>query len=165
LSFSFNSIGKGHTMRPIDYARRLFRYIDMDSPPVKLQPLLERFGVRLYYEDFKKVDGIAIKSPKVSIIVVNKNIPIHRQRFTIAHEFGHIIMPHRAEFYACYPGKNKAMERAANKFAAELLMPAPMVRRLWEKYASNPANRVEVVAGILKVSKSALRARLRELGL
>ena len=150
-------------MRPVDYARRLFKYIDMDDPPVRLAPLLERFGIKLYYEDFKKLDGIAIKSPKVGIIVVNRNIPVVRQRFTIAHEFGHLIMPHRSEFYVCYPGKNRAMERAADKFAAELLMPLPMLKTLWEKYASNPQNRIEIVADILKVSRSALRARIREM--
>ncbi len=152
-------------MRAVDYARKLFQYIPMDTPPVRLTPLLEKFDIKLYYEDFRSIDGIAIKSPKVSVIVVNKNLPLTRQRFTIAHEFGHLIMPHKSDFYVCYPGRNKLMERDANKFAAEILMPQPIMALLWDKYESNYQNRVDVIAGILKVSKSALRARIRELRL
>jgi len=152
-------------MRAIDHARKLFRHIEMNSPPVMLSPLLELFSIELYYDEFREVDGIAMKSPRLSIIVVNKNLPLTRQRFTIAHEFGHIILPHKGDYYVCYPGKNKAMERDANRFAAELLMPKPMVSTLWQKFSTNPQKRIEAVAGILKVSRAALRARIRELRL
>ncbi len=152
-------------MRPVDYARELFRFIDMDDPPVRLERILEALDVKLYYEDFHFLDGIALKSPRRGVIVVNRNLPLVRQRFTIAHELGHIVMPHKSKYYICFPGRNKAMERAANRFAAELLMPEPMTRRLWEKYSSNPEFQVEIVANILQVSKAALFARLRELGL
>lgn len=152
-------------MRAIDHARELFRFIKMDSPPVEIEKILEELGIGLFYEDFVKLDGIALKSPKLGIIVVNKNLPNVRQRFTIAHELGHIIMPHRSEYFICFPGKNRSMEKSANRFAAELLMPQPMVIELWKKYAANKEMRVEVIAHILKVSKSALFARLREIGL
>ncbi len=152
-------------MRAVDYARELFRFIDMDNPPVDIEKILQELNIKLRYEDFVKVDGIALKSPKLGIIVVNRNFPVTRQRFTIAHELGHIVMPHRAKYYICYQGRNKLVERRANRFAAELLMPEPMVRKLWEKYSTNPEFRVDVVAGILKVSKPALFARLREIGL
>lgn len=154
-------------MRAVDYARRLFKYIPMDNPPVKLVPILEKFNVSLYFDDFEEIDGITMKSPKLSIIVVNRNLSIPRQRFTIAHELGHIVMPHRSDFYVCSSKrcKNKLMERDANRFAAEILMPQPMVAELWKKYESNKENRIEAIAKIMKISTSALRIRIRELGL
>lgn len=152
-------------MRAVDHARKLFRLIDMDNPPVNLEGILENLGVKLHYEDFSKIDGIAIKSPRLSVIVVNRNLPVVRQRFTIAHELGHIVMPHKGQYYICYPGRNRAMERTANRFAAELLMPQPIVLMLWKKYSTNRQFRPEVVAHMLKVSKSALFARLREIGI
>ena len=151
-------------MREVDYARSLFRYIDMKSPPVNIQRLLELLDVKLMYEDFEQLNGIALKSPKSKLIVVNKNLPETRMRFTIAHELGHIIMPHRKKYYLCVPGKNRLMERSANKFAAEILMPQPMVKYLWNKFKHNPEHRIEAMAHALKVSKAALFPRLRELG-
>ncbi len=152
-------------MREVDYARRLFKYIDMDSPPVDLNSILTKLGVKLFFEDFVKLDGLALKSPKVSIIVVNQNLPETRMRFTIAHELGHLIMPHRKSYYVCISKKNKLMERSANKFAAELLMPQPMVTTLWKQYKSNKQYRVSIVAHMLSVSRNALYNRLRVLEL
>ena len=152
-------------MRVIDYAREFFKYIDMNSPPVPLDEILKKFNTKVFYEDFEKIDGIALKSPKLSVIVVNKNLQLVRQRFTIAHEFGHIIMPHKSRYFICYSGRNRLMERAANRFAAELLMPEPMLKNLWKKYSTNRDFQVDAVAHILQVSKTALYARLREVGI
>lgn len=49
------------------------------------------------------------------LIFINKNQPVDRYRFTLAHELGHLVM-HRAP--------TPTMEDEANAFAAELLMPA-----------------------------------------
>jgi Zn-dependent peptidase ImmA (M78 family) len=152
-------------MRAIDHARMLFEHIDLHKPPVDLDSIAEKLGVKIFFEDFEKIDGIALKSPKSGIIVVNKNLPDTRIRFTIAHELGHLVMPHKGKYYICYPGMNKVMERNADRFAAELLMPVPMLEMLWKKFATNAGSRVEIVANVLKVSKSALFARLRETGI
>ncbi len=152
-------------MRAIDYARELFKFIDMDNPPVVFDDILDKFNIKVFYDDFDNIDGIALKSPKLGIIVINRNLSFVRQRFTIAHELGHLVMPHRGEYYICYTGRNKVMERTANRFAAELLMPKPMVVKLLKKYSTNRDFQIDVVAHILQVSKSALYARLRELNI
>ena len=92
-------------------------------------------------------------------------LPPERKRFTIAHELGHIVMPHRGGYQICYPGKNKRMEAAADRFAAELLMPEPLVRKLWSRYKDNTEYRASVMADIFAVSVSAMRIRIRRLGL
>ncbi|RKZ31088.1 hypothetical protein DRQ36_03250 [bacterium] len=152
-------------MRPQDYARALYKYIDIETAPIQLEPILDARNIELREDDFAGIDGIAFKGPKYKLIVVNKNLPPERKRFTIAHELGHIVMPHRGGYQICYPGKNKRMEAAADRFAAELLMPEPLVRKLWSRYKDNTEYRASVMADIFAVSVSAMRIRIRRLGL
>jgi Zn-dependent peptidase ImmA (M78 family) len=66
-------------------------------------------------------------------------------------------------------GDVERMEREANEFAAELLMPAPVCKRLVEEYEPDYGRRLSVLsrllAGELLVSQGAMKRRLRELGL
>lgn len=68
------------------------------------------------------------------IIWVNKLEPEYRQRFTIAHEIGHILLghegiSHRDTSYTVYKDLIERMnEVSANAFAAELLMPEILLR-------------------------------------
>ncbi len=91
-----------------------------------------------------------------------------RRRFTIAHELGHWICQYRAgrpaPFY-CRPGgvaaaADRAAEREANVFAAELLMPEPAVRAAWE---CEPE--IAACAERFGVSGEAMHWRLYNLGL
>lgn len=67
------------------------------------------------------------------LIQINKYEPEYRQRFTIAHELGHILLGHQGVSYRTsdvrkYKDTIKRMnEVAANKFAAELTMPKSLV--------------------------------------
>lgn len=69
------------------------------------------------------------------IIWVNKLEPEYRQRFTIAHEIGHILLghegiSHRDTSYTVYKDLIERMnEVSANAFAAELLMPERLLRK------------------------------------
>lgn len=72
-------------------------------------------------------------------ILVNANEPDTRQRFTIAHELGHWIcqcLEGTTEPVYCRAEQvdesAKALEREANVFAAELLMPEDAVRSTHE---------------------------------
>lgn len=72
-------------------------------------------------------------------IRVNKYEPLVRQRFTIAHEIGHILLSHegisyRDTSYMIYKDLIERMnEVSANAFAAELLMPERLLRKALEK--------------------------------
>lgn len=67
-------------------------------------------------------------------IRINKYEPLVRQRFTIAHEIGHILLGHEGISYRDpnYQKYNdlimRAKEANANSFAAELLMPEILLR-------------------------------------
>jgi Zn-dependent peptidase ImmA (M78 family)/transcriptional regulator with XRE-family HTH domain len=66
------------------------------------------------------VSGVKVAVPGMPpVIVLNKDQPADRMRFTLAHELGHLVM-HR------FPTND--MEREANNFASALLMPADDVK-------------------------------------
>lgn len=72
-------------------------------------------------------------------IRINKYEPLVRQRFTIAHEIGHILLGHEGISYrdTNYQQYNDFIKRMnevnANSFAAELLMPEILLRKALEK--------------------------------
>src|SRR5690606_14460413 len=63
-----------------------------------LEEFIESFGVKVYYSnmdgfsDLYNVSGYSIVKDGKPEIVINANDSYKRQRFTMAHEFGHIIM-------------------------------------------------------------------------
>jgi Zn-dependent peptidase ImmA (M78 family) len=118
----------------------------------------------LYVEevDLNGVSGLLY--PAERLIQVNANDAPTRRRFTLAHELGHWVcqvqegrgapVMCRAEDVA--PGAARAIEREANIFAAELLMPEPAVRAAAE--IPHPADR-------FGVSSEAMRWRRYAFGL
>ncbi len=152
-------------MEPKDYARSLYKYIDIDSPPIQLEPILEALEIELREGDFANFKGAAYKNIDDLMIVVDRSLTPERKRFAIAHELGHIVMPHVGPYRVCYPGSKRRMETDADRFAAELLMPERAVRRVWERYKDNIEYRVSIVAVKFEVSKSAMGIRVRGLGL
>lgn len=101
------------------------------------------------------------------VIRFNPFEPETRQRFTIAHELGHILMGH------IQPGQRahrdplrryddyyeRPMERQANDFAAQLLMPESVVRS-----AAKSAPSSRELARQFKVSPDAMGYRVKNLG-
>jgi len=95
--------------------------------------------------------------------------PLRRFRFTIAHEIGHwichVVGAGRSEPVFCRAkdlseDADRTLEREANVFAAELLMPEPAVRAAWEELGD-----VEACAGRFDVSPTAMQWRLYGFGL
>ena len=98
-------------------------------------------------------------------LFVNASLSENRARFAVAHALGHLALGHGGDFY-CPAAERSAQEAEANRFAAALLMPAPLVRALWLKLDGGPpAAKVRAIAKRLAVSREALGYRLTELGL
>ncbi len=108
--------------------------------------------------------SIVIKDDEV-VISVNENESSVRQRFTIAHEIGHWVLGHGSnfrdspeEFLTQSPS---LVEREANAFAANLLMPKSAVQdKVFVEKAS-----IEAMAEWFNVSRAAMKWRLRNLHL
>jgi len=103
---------------PEDIAIALRQYWQVPKGPIhNLTELIEKAGIfiaELDYDD-RMFDGVSFYNrDSVPIIVINSNLPPDRDRFTKAHELGHIIM-HKI------PTANADEE--ANLFASEFLMP------------------------------------------
>lgn len=100
------------------------------------------------------------------VIRINELESPVRQRFTLAHELGHYALGHEdaprdtSESFSSRAVDPK--ERAANQFAAELLMPSGAVAKLVQ---SGNFKTVDELAKAFKVSKVAMTYRINNLGL
>jgi len=99
--------------------------------------------------------------------VINYNLsdPPNRQRFTIAHELGHHFLQHGPRFRdtsaTLAGGSYDPVEVSANRFAAELLMPAYTMRVM---IVDQGVTSVETLASAMQVSEQAMIYRLKNLG-
>ncbi|ORT47644.1 hypothetical protein KBI5_18620 [Frankia sp. KB5] len=100
------------------------------------------------------------------LVVVNKSNNSGRRRFTLAHEFKHVLDHTVAKVIYARLGtgdegrRNKQVERICDHFAACFLMPRPWVKRAW----AGGMQDIEALAEMFKVSVSAMRTRLCYLG-
>lgn len=78
------------------------------------------------------MDGLLVSDSEndVAIIFVNSALTFGRQRFTAAHELGHLIFGDDQLFRPEYPRAKDPKETRANAFAAALLMPEQAVHDL-----------------------------------
>ena len=128
-----------------EQARGLVEKLGLKAPPVPVEKLAKALGVRVEYNPFDdELSGMAFLRDGKPVIGVNANHHPNRQRFTIAHELGHILL-HRSRLDAAVLiDKNKnfiprdaisaegtdPVEVEANAFASELLMPVKLVRQV-----------------------------------
>lgn len=107
--------------------------------------------------------GMAFWSGSSWVIVLNPTESRTRQRFTLLHEFKHIVdhttkdRLYGNETSGCGP----LAERAADYFAACVLMPKMYVKRHWGRGPRSVAS----MARLFDVSPAAMRYRLDQLGL
>jgi Zn-dependent peptidase ImmA (M78 family)/DNA-binding XRE family transcriptional regulator len=109
---------------PEEVAAAIRRYWSIPKGPIEnITELLENAGIVVFHFDFgvDEVDGFTLLSPKSPpIIFLNKNLLGDRLRFTLAHELGHIVM-HKIP--------TLQMEKEADKFASEFLMPSEEIKQ------------------------------------
>lgn len=141
-----------------------------------LEPVVQRLGGRIKYgwTDFDEMDGGSILAKSINdfTIYISELTPHVRDRFTIAHELGHLFI-HLKQVQKLHPGsgmratryvdpENETLQRAeweANWFAAEFLMPREKFRELHESYG------VDATATMLNVSRHAVQVRAKSMGL
>ena len=114
--------------------------------------------------DFRHIDGILVRSGQSCYVGINKNRPFTRKRFTLAHELGHFLL-HGGERFEDTGDRQSVVERQADAFAAELLMPSPMVKQTFEALTNilPKTDAIGELAWIYRVSREAMKNRLSEL--
>lgn len=142
---------------PQEIANFVREYWEISPGPIEnMVVLLENAGIFVKYIDYKEngFSGVTSKTENGSyLIFVNRNMPVDRIRFTLAHELGHIIMHE-------YPTSN--MEKEAHEFASEFLMPSLEIR----KYITDVSFPTLIqLKRLWKVSMASLLMKARELNL
>lgn len=100
------------------------------------------------------------------LIAVNRNMSYTHRRFTVAHEFKHLIdYPYRSTFYSRLGFGNKELhdrqiERLCDHFAAHFLVPDNLLKRAW----TTGFQELSALAGMFAVSEEAMHIRLQTEG-
>jgi Zn-dependent peptidase ImmA (M78 family) len=146
-------------------ARKLIKKYKLSEVPTNLVEIFESLGLEyIELNDPEDIDGAILEiEGKPKIAVLNRSKPIQRQRFTLAHELGHIFLEHKKrdiydadasrenleEFQDVERKPPKEVE--ADVFASELLIPYEQLKKHQEEI-----NRIDKLAGIFQVSKQAM---------
>jgi hypothetical protein len=139
-------------------ADRLLELAGLPQPPVPNELITElpRIAVRLNPD--LPVSGSAQWVSGRWLLSINASEPWTRQRFSLAHEFKHVLdHPFVDEVYA---GDEQA-EHLADYFAACLLMPRRYVKRVWGEGTQS----LRALSEHFGVSEPAVVRRLQHLGL
>ena len=144
-------------------ARALRAHWGLGIEPIpNLVQVLEARGVKVLATELSGVDGLMAHVRRASghpvpVVVVNSNACGERQRFSIAHELGHLVLA---------PARKVAAEYAANRFAGAFLMPA---EALWagvgKRRSSVGLGELFGLKTVFGVSVQALADRCRDLGI
>lgn len=130
-----------------------------DGPIGNLTNILERNGLLIVKTDLfnEKTDGLSTISDKgAHIVYLNERMPNDRQRYSLAHELGHMIM------HFDIPSDSEKVEEEADRFASEFLMPKSEIRN---SLRNLNFNKLADLKRYWKVSMRSLVRRSRDLGM
>ncbi|MEO8009263.1 MAG: ImmA/IrrE family metallo-endopeptidase [Betaproteobacteria bacterium] len=163
-------------------AKRILTELGITEIPIPVEKIAEKLGAKLSYEPFEgqeDISGVLYRKDSHVVIGINSTHVKARQRFSIAHEIGHLVMHKGALFvdktvrFNRDANSSKAVdprEIQANQFAAELLMPEELVanevsKRLKKKGKYSQQLLVEELATTFGVSAQSMEFRLINLGI
>lgn len=113
--------------------------------PINVEDIIKyRPDIKIKKEDLQGLDGYSIynyKTKRYLIALDDVNFDLSRQRFTLAHELGHIFLQHHTKYRHL---SDYVKEKSADAFAGELLMP----REMMYKTAKFPPNYVLDLYGV-----------------
>lgn len=160
-------------------AEKLLAEHGLKQVPVPIEVVADRLGAVLTYERFApELSGMLLRGPgQPTVIGVNNRQSHRRQRFTIAHEVGHLCL-HKGDVIVDngvrvnYRDERSATatvkeEREANAFGAALLMPADCVEDAVRSLLASGTPKSMVAADLARrfeVSEEAMGYRLVNLG-
>ena len=171
------------TRTPAAEAEALLQRHNITRVPVPLERIAKAEGAQLRYVPLDhELSGMVYIKQHSPFIGVNALHHPNRQRFTIAHEIGHLIL-HRdriakqvhvdKEFRVSFGLHRDAqstlgtdlMEIEANQFAASLLMPLFFIDHIMgaNEFDIDNDDPIEKLARKLRVSTQALQYRIRNL--
>jgi Zn-dependent peptidase ImmA (M78 family) len=112
-------------------ARKLLKQACVKEAPVlinTINPILrEKYALLIASRKLDDhMSGFLLQDEEVCGIAYNANHHVHRQRMTVAHEIGHLVLDHNyISGFKEYPDN---YEKEAKIFASELLIPLPFLK-------------------------------------
>lgn len=149
-----------------------------DIFPFQIVEFITELGIDIFTSAgmSKEISGAICKEDEKYVIYINESHSVTRNRFTLAHELGHYFYDKeyldkkgsiedkskpiensvlfRKASSVDTPSEMSAMDRRANKFAAELLMPDKKFTEIW-----NSTSSVVEVAKYFNISLEAVKIR------
>lgn len=161
-------------------ALELLARLGTSTVPTPVEVIAKQLGAMITYEALDRdVAGVLFRDDKRTVIGVNSAHAVVRQRFTIAHELGHLQLHkgqslHVDRVRVNFRDVNSSTARdreeiSANAFAAALLMPPDRVVETVAQYLQKmPGITGDQLIGSMsdrfRVSHQAMEYRLKNLG-
>jgi Zn-dependent peptidase ImmA (M78 family) len=144
-------------------ANRMREILNLDQPKLPEEAISELPRIEVRRESDLPVSGLTYWDSGCWVIALNADEPSGRQRFSLAHEFRHIL-DHTERQWLYLDGRvlsrSEQAERLADYFAGCLLMPKRWVKRLFGE-----RNSLIWLADAFCVTPRAMHVRLNQLGL
>jgi len=132
------------------------------DPIPDLIDMLETNGIRVFMIEAdaeSKFDGLAARVSGMPVVVVGRHWPGDRQRFTLAHELGHLMLEGRL-------ADDLDEEMACNRFAGAFLFPrASVLQELGEHRKAIELKELGLLKEEFGLSMSGILYRARDLGI
>jgi Zn-dependent peptidase ImmA (M78 family) len=144
-------------------AARLQELTRVETAPIPNEIVSELPRIQVTYRDIP-TSGLSYWDGQNWVIALNRSEPWTRQRFTLLHEYKH-IMDH-GSIKSLYPGgrgrtPEQQAEQAADYFAGCVLMPRRLMKQAWGSGLQTPGR----LARHFETSERAVAVRLAQIGL
>ncbi len=158
---------KPHYRIVMKKVEEIIRQNYITTPPVNARKLASEYGLSVFFAEFpdEMINVCGFIDFNNSKMYVNADDSINRQNFTIAHELGHWLLHkkqiekniHSYKVLMRQPigGETDPLEKEANAFAANLLVPTEMLKTLKKQGLSN-----RELADVFAVSEQVIGFRL-----
>lgn len=152
--------GQSISLKPKEAAQLVLQRCNVRHPPVDVEHIVTTCGIALHPVAGVAWSGAVNSNTTQASIWVRSTDATVRQRFTIAHELGHLLLHPSGMAFRDDTFSGGPLEVEANAFAAALLMPASFLQP-----ATVLLTPTAQLARIYKVSETAMEIRLNQLGL
>jgi len=163
-----------HSSPPIDFGRVpkaefILKRLGVTEPSeIDVEAIAWHLGAVVKYDNLNDCEARIVGTDDAAIITVDIKSSPQRQRFSVCHELGHWIY-HRRRMLMCHGDEIERpspdlgnMERMADRFAAELLMPAYLFADVAQQLGRPSMSVVRKLSEIFNTSYTAAAIRLVE---
>lgn len=171
LLSSLRALNPGRALEPHEalgvaerQALKLLAILDQHQPAVDVTAIADLPRIEVRVEPNLPVSGFSQWSRGRWLIGVNQDDAPVRRRFTLAHEFKHVLdHPYIDSLYLDRRGRpsERRAEAVCDYFAACLLMPRPWIKQAYTGGVQDQ----RALAQLFGVSEAAMALRLRHLGI